>query len=377
MTICDSRAQPAAADSFEPVRRAVDQRLLGLLQCEADRWRRVDPALGEGFDLLERFVRSGGKRLRPAFAFWGFVGRGGDAARPAIVELGAALEMLHTFALVHDDVMDGSDTRRHAPCVHRALEAVHVRNGWRGEPRRFGEGVAVMLGDLAFAYADQLAAELPPEVRRQFCRLKIELHMGQFLDLWGAAERPPSSPRFEAVIRYKTAGYSVEGPLRLGAALAGAERPEPDPDRARRADADRALEAFGLAVGEAFQLRDDVLGAFGDPAVTGKPLGDDFREGKETMLVHEARARAASSGPPGAAGRALALLDRLGAGDLTDAEVASLQELIVCSGALGRVERRIGELWSTAERALAAAQLRPDAADALTALARRAVWRTA
>src|SRR5687768_1291869 len=206
--------------------------------------------------------------MRPAFAFWSFVGYGGDPLDPRLVDLGAALEMLHTFALVHDDVMDGSAVRRHAPTVHCSLQADHERYGWSGERRRFGEGMAVLLGDLAFVYADFLTSTLPHPVRRCFHDMKVELHVGQYLDLWGAAQRNQTVDRTASVTRYKTAKYSVERPLHLGAALIGDGALQPESTQAR------CLTAYGLAVGEAFQLRDDLLGAYGDPQITGKPIGD-------------------------------------------------------------------------------------------------------
>jgi len=346
---------------FEPVRVAVDARLDTLLVDEQERWRAVHPDLDVGFDLLRRFIANGGKRIRPAFCFWAFVGAGGDADDRRIADLGAAVEMLHTFALVHDDVMDGSDTRRHAPTVHRAVEGLHAASAWRGEPRRFSEGMAILLGDLAFVYADRLVAEFPREVTDLFGEMQVELHVGQYLDMMGAARRDLDRDRAETVIRYKTAKYSVERPLHLGAALAG-----------RLGDLGDGLSSFGLAVGEAFQLRDDVLGAFGDPAETGKPTGDDFREGKQTLLVHLAR-RWATDGGHTAAHQ---LLERLGEVDLAPAEVEGLREVLDASGARAAVEARVDELVTDGLAALGDLDLAPVAAAELADLARRSAWRT-
>ncbi len=373
--------QHGAPPCFEDLRRAVDARLQRLLAEEAERWCRVDADLCHGYELLGRFIANGGKRLRPAFAFWAYVGSGGPADDTAIVDLAAALEMLHTFALVHDDVMDGSDTRRHAPTVHRALTDVHEAQHWHGESRRFGEGVAVLLGDLALVYADGLAAPLPSAVRQCFQEMKIELHVGQYLDVWGAASGEQHPTRAAAVVRHKTAKYSVERPLRLGAVLAASTTATASsgPHRSARthgvdAARERALSEFGLAVGEAFQLRDDLLGAFGDPAVTGKPVGDDLREGKQTLLVQFARAWSRTADAPASAARAL---DRLGATDLDDEGIAALRDVLLASGACDAVERRIAELTGAALAVLPAARLRPDAEDALAELGRRAAWRAA
>jgi geranylgeranyl diphosphate synthase, type I len=343
------------------MREMVERRLDELLAAEAERWCRLDPALELGFDLLRGFIGNGGKRLRPAFCFWAFVGGGGDVEDPRIVDLGAAIEMLHTFALVHDDVMDGSDTRRHAPTVHRSLAHEHRRNGWRGERRRFSEGMAVLIGDLAFVYADRLVAGQPQPVGRLFDDMRVELHVGQYLDLMAAASPQPDQDRADTVLRYKTAKYSVERPLHLGAALAGSVD-----------ELGPGLTDFGLAVGEAFQLRDDVLGAFGEPSVTGKPRGDDFREGKQTLLVHLARQWCERHGDAAAA----AALSRLGATDLTPGDVDALCEVLERSGARAAVELRIEQLMERSATSLEALPLCQPAPRALDDLARQAAWRT-
>ena len=356
---------------FDTVRCAVDARLDALLHRECERWCEVDADLRRGFELLRAFISSGGKRLRPAFAFWGFVGLGGNPTDERIVELGAALEMLHTFALVHDDVMDGSLLRRHAPTMHRSFQTDHEQRQWRGESRRFGEGMAVLLGDLAFVYSDQLTAQLPDAVRNGFHDLKVELHVGQYLDLWGAAQPDTNLERVRQVIRYKTARYSVERPLLLGAMLATATSGDVDVSRLH------ALREFGSAVGEAFQLRDDILGAFGDSYITGKPTGDDFREGKQTMLVVLTCAWASDDGGGRASAADVAVLERLGSPDLSEREIKHLQRLVESSGARSHVERRIAELMDAAAHALPAARLGPTTEVALAALAHQAAWRTA
>ncbi len=165
----------------------VDERLGRLFAVEADRWRTVDPLLGPPLDELARFCGEGGKRIRPAFCYWAFVGAGGDRTDPRLGDVCAALELLHAFALIHDDVMDGSVTRRNHDTIHTTFARTHERSGWRGEARRFGEGVAILLGDLAFVYADQLMASVPAEADRLYTELRVELTIGQYLDLLGEA----------------------------------------------------------------------------------------------------------------------------------------------------------------------------------------------
>ena len=335
--------------SLAVVAPPVEARIDGLLEAEAARWGLVDPELLPPLEALRRFILDGGKRLRPAFCHWAFVGAGGDPADPSVVDAGAALELLHAFALLHDDVMDGSHLRRGHACVHVDFTARHVAGGWRGEARRFGEGVAILVGDLAFVYADLLMISAPPATE-VFNELRIELNIGQALDLIGTAEARRDRPMARRIACYKSGKYTVERPLHLGAALMG-----------RMGDLAEPLSAYGLPLGEAFQMRDDILGTFGDPAVTGKPVGEDLREGKPTVLYAAAR----DAADP-AADR---VLDRYGAQDLTEDDVAELQEVLIETGAVARVEGAIDELVAEAIVSLDAAPIVPEARAALADLA--------
>jgi geranylgeranyl diphosphate synthase type I len=336
--------------SLSAVAPPVEARIDALLEAEAARWGLVDPALLPPLEALRRFVLDGGKRLRPAFCHWAYVGAGGGPADPAVIDAGAALELLHAFALLHDDVMDGSHLRRGRPCVHVDFGARHVTAGWRGEARRFGEGVAILVGDLAFVYADLLVVGVPAEATRVFNELRIELNIGQALDLIGTAEARRDRPMARRIACYKSGKYTIERPLHLGAALMG-----------RLDDLAEPLSAYGLPLGEAFQMRDDILGTFGDPSVTGKPVGDDLREGKPTPLLAIATERADAAGQK--------LLDRVGAPDLGDDEVAALQGLLVETGAREETERLVDELAVEAVAALDRAGLTAEARTALTELA--------
>lgn len=333
-----------------------EARIVMLLDAELERWQKIDPQLGAPLAALRDLVLAGGKRLRPAFCHWAFVGAGGSPDAPRVIDAGAALELLHTFALVHDDVMDGSDRRRGLPAIHRQLMTMHGDAAWRGEARRFGEGAAILVGDFAFVYADMLFGEAPAPARRVFDELRVELCVGQYLDLVGTAgggSEPVQAARIE---RYKSGKYTVERPLHLGAALAG-----------RLDELMPALSAFGLPLGEAFQLRDDLLGVFGDTEVTGKPVGDDLRAGKLTPLVAVAAARA------GAEGRRL--LERLGRPDLGISDVAALQDFLIECGARDEVEQMIECRVHDALAALSTAAITDEARAALAELGTFVAWR--
>lgn len=340
---------PALAD----IAARVDERLAACLDADAARWRALDPKLGAPLASLRSLVLAGGKRLRPAFCYWAFVGMGGSPEDPAAVEAGAALELLHTFALIHDDVMDGSSLRRGVTAVHVEHGRRHTLAGWGGDADRFGHGVAILVGDLAFVYSDRFLATAPPVARRVYDEMRLEVNVGQYLDLLGTAERTGDPELARRICRYKSGKYTIERPLHLGAALAA-------PDRFDRVDA--ALSAFGLPLGEAFQLQDDLLGVFGDTAATGKPVGEDLREGKPTLLY--ALARAAATG----ADRRL-LEQRFGAPDLNPAEVGALQAVLEATGARAEVERTVEELVDRALRAAEGLPLAPAARTALVELA--------
>ena len=348
---------PVAPPSLANIAARVEQRLRILIDAEEARWTKLDDVLVDPFAAIRNLVLAGGKRLRPAFCHWGYVGAGGDPDDQMVVDAGAALELLHAFALFHDDVMDGSATRRGAPTVHTVHEQRHGGN-WAGEARRYGEGVAILVGDLAFVYADQLMRPAPLEAWDIWNELRIELNIGQYLDIVGSAHRERRWDRAEQICRYKSGKYTIERPLQLGALLAAPQR---------AAVLLGPLSAYGLPLGDAFQMRDDVLGVYGDTAVTGKPVADDLREGKPTPLMALATSAADAA--------QLAVLERVGAPDITDAEVAAIQQVIIDTGALDRLEAHITTLTDTAVASLAEMPIADEARDELRQLASYVSWR--
>jgi geranylgeranyl diphosphate synthase type I len=321
----------------------------GFLNTEAERMSQIAPDLSPFIDFAGGLL-AGGKRFRALFCYWGW-----EAARleddpldpmppsPQHSELGAvvstasALELFHAAALVHDDIMDNSDTRRGAPAAHRAFEALHRREEWAGDAAGFGRSGALLLGDLLLGWSGDLldtALEAigdpvrAANVRREFSTMRTEVSLGQYLDMleevaWLRQDEEQLLPRAQRIIVYKSAKYSVEAPLAIGAALGGAS-----PEQVT------ALRRFGLPLGIAYQLRDDLLGVFGDPEVTGKPSGDDLREGKRTVLVALTR-----TAMPGSARR---LFDELlGDPSLDDEQISMMQRSILDSGAVEKVERII------------------------------------
>ena len=329
---------PAAATE---VAAMVNARLADLLTAERGRWRTVDGGLDEMFATLSGYLLSGGKRLRPAFCYWSFVGVGGDPGDPSVVDAGAALEMLHTAALIHDDIIDGSARRHGADTVHVSFAGMHRRRGLSGSADRFGEAVAILAGDLALVYSSRLLSAISAPAAAVFEEMRLEVNVGQYLDVLGTAEGLSGDPataaaRAEGICRFKTAKYTVERPMHLGMGIA-------DPDGlGSRLD---AVSAFALPLGEAFQLKDDLLGVFGDPAVTGKPVGDDLRSGKPTLLA----ALAAAGGGPDERDRFVA---RFGRPDLDLEDIGEMQAHIQSCGARARVEGSIAELGQAAAAAL-------------------------
>ncbi len=318
----------------------------------------MGPELTPLVDALHDFV-TGGKRMRPAFCYWGHLGAGGSD-RDDVVVAAASLELFQACAIVHDDVMDASDTRRGKPAVHRAFAALHRGEGWYGDPDAFGQGAAILIGDLALAWADEMLVSSGlgvPTVLAVFSDMRADVMGGQYLDLLEQVRGHGSVESALRVARYKAAKYTVERPLHLGAAMAGAGPELYD-----------AYTAYGLPLGEAFQLRDDVLGVFGDPSVTGKPAGDDLREGKRTALV----AMALETASPAQT----ALVRRhLGDPHLDDAGVAALRDVLRDTGAVERVEQLIGARTAQALAALDRASLPAEVAEVLRELAVAATTR--
>jgi geranylgeranyl diphosphate synthase, type I len=330
--------------------------------------RRLDPLGPDLVPLLETItdLTSGGKRLRPAFCYWGWRGAGGGDI-PQIVQAASAFELFQAAALLHDDVMDASDTRRGKPAAHRRMAGLHRANGWLGDPERYGTAAAILAGDLCLSWSDELLSHsgLEPaaieRARPTFDLMRTQLMGGQYLDVLEqvlpASAGGGTSERARRVIVFKSAKYSVEHPLLVGGLLAGAS-----------ADLLTAYSAYALPLGEAFQLRDDVLGVFGDPEQTGKPAGDDLREGKRTVLVAETLARADDA-------QAAVLRDALGRPDLDPGRLAAARDVMVATGGLDHVEQLIGSLAEQARTALASADLAPGADEVLLDLIEAATAR--
>jgi geranylgeranyl diphosphate synthase type I len=363
----DPPAPPLEAAELDRLRTAVSATLSEFLDGQRETLAAMDPSLVPVADEV-RALAEGGKRLRPAFAYWGWRGARDPAAaedEASVLSAVAALEFVHASALVHDDVMDGAHTRRGRPATHVGFANRHAVADLGGDGDMFGTGAAILVGDLALVWSDELLRRSGlsdaalGRARRIWDTMRTEVTAGQYLDLLRAAGGLPGPDGALTVARYKSAGYTVQRPLQLGAAIAGAAP-----------DVLEACTAIGLPLGEAFQLRDDVLGVFGDPAVTGKSADDDLREGKQTLLIALAEHEA------DAAGRRL-LTEVLGDASAGGDEFDALRRLIETTGARARVEERIAEQTARARAAIAAAPLSADARAALDALAIAATTRTA
>ena len=361
------KATATSAPSAAELAGAITEQLRWYLRTRRSHTAYMGPDYEALISGLEQFVLSGGKRLRPAFAYWGWRSITGREADAGELLLFSALELLHACALVHDDVIDASATRRGSPTTHRSFAELHRQRGWLGSDEQFGISAAILLGDLALVWADDIVAEaeLAPDaqrrVRRVWSDIRAEVLGGQYLDIVAEARGVDSIASAMQVNTYKTASYTVMRPLQLGAAAA-----------ADRTDIQALFRDLGTDLGVAFQLRDDVLGVFGDPAVTGKPCGDDLRSGKRTVLLAEA-VRLAERSDPAAAQR---LRTSIGTA-LTDEEVRGLCTTIEAVGALAAVEERIDALTGRAIAALTSAPIDDVAKAGLTELARRVSDRSA
>jgi geranylgeranyl diphosphate synthase type I len=358
----------------------VQENIDSYLATRAPQLTAIAPELAPFVD-FSRELLAGGKRFRALFCYWGWQSVAADdlldAGTPdsfdSVILASTALEIFHAAALVHDDIMDNSDTRRGMPAAHRRFETLHRDANWLGSAEAFGESSALLLGDLLLSWSDEMFADglsrltdLRARIaaRSEFNLMRTEVTVGQYLDIleenaWARQAESEQLPRAQRVIVYKSAKYSVEAPLAIGASLGGGTIAQLT-----------TLRDFGLPLGVAFQLRDDVLGVFGDPAVTGKPSGDDLREGKRTVLIALARERLPAN--------ARRLLDELlGDPELSDSQVEMLQNTITGSGALEALESMIEQNTSEALAAIADAPISRGAKAQLTQLADTVIRRSA
>ncbi|MFE7899564.1 polyprenyl synthetase family protein [Streptomyces sp. NPDC057424] len=353
MTLTDERTESAAVTSR--VNGSLDAFLKQRIAGE------TDPAAREVLTMLRDFTMNGGKRIRPLFCYWGWRGAGGSPDDADVITVAAALELFHTAALIHDDIIDNSDLRRGRPTLHLALDKWHAAQDWRGESRAFGESGALLTGNACLVWSEEMFHGSPLVTRRErarqlFARLRTSAVYGEFLDLVGETRGGLLSDALK-IIRHKTASYTVRYPLQIGGALAGA-------DDAVLA----AYDTFGLMLGEAFQLRDDLMGLFGTSELTGKDASDDARKGKPTALIAVARKLADPEQH--------ARLDLLyGVEQLGQDGLAELRDVVRATGAPAVIEQIIRDRHAGAVRALREAGLQASALTELESLAAASVHR--
>ena len=351
-------------------------RLDDVLDTQATALNAIAPDLVPIADAARELL-SGGKRFRALFCYWGWQSVASIATdelspdaddRPgadAVITAAAALELFHAAALVHDDLIDNSDVRRGQPAAHRRFASVHRDAAWNGSSADFGGAAAILLGDLLLTWSDELFGDALEQLddrrashaaRKEFALMRADVTAGQYLDVleeasWQTRPQAERLPRAHRVILYKSAKYTVEAPLVIGGSIAGGSLAQLD-----------ALRAFGRPLGVAFQLRDDLLGVYGDPEVTGKPAGDDLIEGKRTVLVELARQKLPAN--------AVRLVDELlGDPDLDASQISMLRSTIRDSGAVDQVERIIAHQVQVARDVLIDAPLGRGAREELRTLA--------
>jgi geranylgeranyl diphosphate synthase type I len=316
---------------------------------------------GKLIAMLREFQARGGKRLRPLLCLCGwYAACSADESTDVAISVAASLELFHMFALIHDDVMDRSDTRRGRATVHRLFASTWSSNSNSSQEGAewFGISGAILLGDLALILSEEMLtnsgmSDAQARAVRPFIdHMRMEVLVGQYHDLLAEQHLSADIEATLQVIRYKTAKYTVERPLHLGAVLAGCDRRTLD-----------ACTAYALPIGEAFQLRDDILGVFGDPAVTGKSGVDDLRDGKRTTLIALALQRGSASD--------VKLICRLvGKLDLDAAGADAIREVLVSTGALAIVEDMIASREEQAQHVLDTAPFPRDVCNTLSDIAR-------
>ncbi len=330
----------------DPLREAINSSLTQFVDRENEYLNSIGSELAPVATALKNFLIDSGKRFRPLFAAAGFVGSGGILDQASINAV-ASIELVHVCALIHDDVMDGSATRRGAPAIHKLFEKLHQEQSLSGSRTQFGVATAILLGDLALVWASKALHESGVNSQSLlralplYDEMRVELMAGQYLDVYEQALASESIERSLKVARFKSGKYSIERPLHFGAALSSGSNLA-------------AYTGYGIPLGEAFQLRDDLLGVFGDPAQTGKPAGDDLREGKRTVLIAAALERCSAE-------EKLRVNTLLGKPDLSFSEVEELRSIITSSGAVDFVEEMISTMTSKSLAALETGTITSDA----------------
>jgi geranylgeranyl diphosphate synthase type I len=354
----EASAQPL--EQLRSLREQVEAQLQDFLAAQSNYFTSIAPELKPAAGSLSAFVINGGKRFRPLFAAVGAMGAGSNLSKSEIRAF-ASLELLQACALIHDDLMDASDTRRGEPAIHKLFESMHSVENYQGTATQFGLSASVLIGDLALIWSDQMLNSSGLKSDSLLAALsihdemRVELIAGQYLDVFEQARGTQSVAQALNIARYKSAKYTIERPLHLGAAVA-------IPDPLLRAQLVSIYSEFGLPLGEAFQLRDDLLGVFGDPKVTGKPAGDDLREGKRTVLMAMTHDRISGAAEA-------EFMAEFGNHDISENAIARLQEIIAETGAAMHVEDLIEELTSTALEALNRDEIVPQARELLTEMA--------
>ena len=350
----EKNAEPSA------IRQLIESELAIFLGAQKKYLSSIGSELTPAADALSSFLLDSGKRFRPLFAYFGFIGAGGSHS-PEVIRACASLELLQACALIHDDLMDGSDTRRGKPAIHKHFEKLHSQESAVGSSEGFGQAAAILLGDLALVYSDLalhqsgITSELLPQVLAVHDEMRVELMAGQFLDVYEQTRSSHTVERALTIARYKSGKYTIERPLHFGTAMATT-------DKRVLADVTSHYSAYGLPLGEAFQLRDDLLGVFGDPDLTGKPAGDDLREGKRTVLVAMAQESMSATD--------IKEFESLfGKADLDSTGIEKLRTIINDTGAPVHVENLISDLTNKAIQALDTPSIAATAQQVLSELA--------
>lgn len=316
--------------NIEQLRSGVNQALSAQLNQYCANISEIDEQLVPIANSLKEYL-SEGKRFRPIFVLIGYLGAHGNI-NDQVFAAASSLEFLQASALIHDDLMDGSDTRRGKPAMHK----------------QFGDAAAILIGDLALVWDEQAlhgSGLQSPAVNEIHDVMRTELMAGQFLDVYEQTQKSFSVERSLKIARFKSGKYSIERPLHYGAALASPHN----------LDTFYSIYSeYGLPLGEAFQLRDDLLGVYGDPSETGKPAGDDLREGKRTALIAFAHDR-------GNQATKKLIEEKLGTED-----ISGLADAIQESGAVTHVEDLIEKLAEAALDAIERDEINADAKPLLT-----------
>jgi len=326
-------------------KRLVEKELDLFFKDKLEKADKIDPSSKQMIELLKEFTLRGGKRLRAALVYYGYRCFSNKNLKE-IIKASVTMELIQSYLLIHDDIIDNDDLRRNGPTLHISYKNIAKRKYKKIDSNHFGLSMAILAGDICAAFANEIMAKLKIKEKNKIQALNVLNHSlhhviyGQVLDVLSEL-RIITNKDIEKIHRLKTATYTIESPLHIGALLAGAKQKHL-----------KTLSNYAIPLGKAFQIKDDILGMFGEKEKVGKPVGSDIKEGKKNLLI----LKALESATPA---QRQAIEEALGNQDLTKNQLNQVRAIVIKTGSLSYSQNLAKNLVKKAKSAIKSAKFRP------------------